>query len=48
VVASGFAPEELPALERAIRRRDPSAILHPYHTASPPERGAAQRLTKQA
>jgi uncharacterized protein len=48
VVASGFAPEELPALERAVRRRDPSAILHPFHTASPPERGAAQRLTKQA
>ena len=46
VVAAGFAPEELPALERATRRRDPSAILLAFHTSSPPERGAAQRLPR--
>lgn len=45
VVAAGFAPEEIPALERTTRRRDPSAILIPFHTASPPARGAASRIS---
>jgi len=48
VLAAGFAPEEAPALERAARRRDPSAILLTFHTDNPPERGAAARLRRTA
>lgn len=44
VLNAGFTPDELPALERAARRRDPSAILLSFHTATPPAHGAAQRL----
>ena len=46
VMAAGFAPEEAPSLERAVRRRDPSAVLLTFHTAAPPPHGAAQRLTR--
>lgn len=46
VVASGFTPQEAPGLERAVRRRDPSAILVPFHASAPPERGAAQRISR--
>jgi uncharacterized protein len=48
VLAAGFAPEETPALERAARRRDSSAILLTFHTSSPPERGAARRVPRRA
>jgi putative phosphoesterase len=47
VLASGFAPEEAPALERQIRRRDPSAVLLAFHTSDVPEWGAAQRVTRR-
>lgn len=46
VVASGFAPEERGAQERAIRRRDPSAIVLAFHTAAPPQFGAARRIVR--
>lgn len=42
VVAAGFAPEELPSIIRAIRRRDPAAILLPFHTDQPLQSGAVQ------
>jgi len=48
VLTAGFAPEEAPALERAARRRDPAAILLTFHTATPPERGAARRLPRSS
>ena len=44
VVAAGFAPEEAPALERALRRRDPSAVLLTFHSSAPPPYGAARRI----
>ena len=46
VLAAGFRPEEAPTLERAARRRDPSAVLLTFHTAAPPPHGAAQRIGK--
>jgi uncharacterized protein len=46
VLADGFAPEEAPALERAARRQHPAAVLLAFHTAAPPERGIAARLTR--
>jgi putative phosphoesterase len=42
VVAAGFAADEAPSLRRALYRRDPSAVLLFFHSASPPERGIAQ------
>jgi hypothetical protein len=48
VMHTGFEPEQAPALERSVRRRDPSAILLAFHTASPPERGAAQLIRRPA
>lgn len=44
VVASGFAEAECAARERAVRRRDPSAIVRAFHTAEPPASGAARRI----
>ena len=46
VVAAGFAPEEAPAHERAVRRRDASAVLLTFHTATPPPRGAGVRMNR--
>jgi putative phosphoesterase len=46
VLAAGFAPEEAPALERTIRRRDASAILLTFHTSGPPSRGAGVRIPR--
>jgi uncharacterized protein len=48
VLAAGFAPDACAALERAARRRDPSAILLAFHTAAPPPRGAAQRIAARS
>jgi putative phosphoesterase len=46
VVAAGFSPEEAAAVERRIRRRDPSAILLTFHTSAPPL-GAARRIARR-
>jgi uncharacterized protein len=46
VMHAGFEPEQAPALERAVRRRNPAAILLAFHTAAPPERGAAQMIRR--
>jgi putative phosphoesterase len=43
VLHAGFHPDDVPILARTIRRRDPSAVLLTFHTASPPEHGAAVR-----
>ena len=45
VIAAGFTPEQLASLERAARRRDPSAVLLAFHTSSPPPTGVAVRLS---
>jgi putative phosphoesterase len=45
VLTANFDPEEIPALERGVRRRDPSAVLIAFHTGALPEHGAAQRLS---
>lgn len=46
VLHHGFAVEEAPALERAARRKDPSAILLTFHASEPPERGIAARILR--
>jgi uncharacterized protein len=48
VVAAGFSPDDAPTLARTIRRRDASAILLTFHTAAPPEYGAAVRKMRDA
>jgi putative phosphoesterase len=48
VLEAGFAVDEARTLERAIRRRDASAILLTFHTSAPPPFGAAQRIPRPA
>lgn len=42
VLESGFQPDDLPRLLRAARRRDPAAVLLPFHTDEPRATGTAR------